>query len=522
MSRFERWLPVVLFLFSLITRLIIVSAAQFDGLYGQDAYAYFEYARQIAEGELAGSFYWPLGYPMLAALFMRLTGAVPLGAQLASAITGSAIAPLVYLITRKLTPSNTHTSLLPVSAGLLASLSGQLLQSSISIMADAPALFWATLSAYALIHFDQTRQAEWLPISAASLALAIITRWIFAGLIFPLGVFAVLSLRHSSSPNHPFTLSPRLLISLSSALVIFSLILLPQIIFSQFSSAPVTSHAWLVEWNPLNAFKVAFDNPDGHFDYRWPPLIFYAEPLFHPFYLFPILTPFVFIGAWHLRRSRYLILLGGWILTLYLYLIGIPYENFRFGLAFYPPIVALTTLGLAVVRFSYTPALPHTFSLSPRLRISHSPLFLVFISIVAALPFTARGLFTFFSVKSRELAAARYLQAQAAPNATVLTFSLTLTLKHYTNLNVVDLYEQSPDTLRSIICTASPAYLYVESENIKAQWVGKSPALNLNWLRDEIGLYEIGREGTWSLFAVEHGCRNGAKAFVTLVHSSHA
>jgi hypothetical protein len=201
-----------------------------------------------------------------------------------------------------------------------------------------------------------------------------------------------------------------------------------------------------------------------------------------------------------------LILLGGWILTLYLYLIGIPYENFRFGLAFFPPIVALAALGLVVARLPHTPALPHTFSLSPPLRVSRSPLLLVSISIVAALPFTVRGLSTFFSVKSRELAATRYLQAQAAPNATVLTFGLTLTLDHYTDLNAVDLYDQSPDTLRSIVCTASPAYLYVEAENIESQWAGKSPAINFHWLRDEIGLYEIGRDGTWSLFAVAHGC----------------
>jgi len=47
-------------------------------------------------GEIpCGTLYWPLGYPLLAALFMLVTHA-QFGAQLASAVTGAAIAPLAY------------------------------------------------------------------------------------------------------------------------------------------------------------------------------------------------------------------------------------------------------------------------------------------------------------------------------------------------------------------------------------------------------------------------------------------
>ena len=95
-----------LFLLSLGLRALMLALFPFDGLYGQDAYAYFDYARQIvgilSGGQLSGPFYWPLGYPALVALPMAIIGAAPLAGQIVSLVTGSLIAPLVYLIAREI------------------------------------------------------------------------------------------------------------------------------------------------------------------------------------------------------------------------------------------------------------------------------------------------------------------------------------------------------------------------------------------------------------------------------------
>jgi hypothetical protein len=62
-------------------RLLLATVTQFDGLYGQDAFAYFQYALSLREaigaGELPPPFFWPLGYPALVALTSLLTGPQP-------------------------------------------------------------------------------------------------------------------------------------------------------------------------------------------------------------------------------------------------------------------------------------------------------------------------------------------------------------------------------------------------------------------------------------------------------------
>ena len=45
----------------------------FDGLYGQDPFAYLDYAAAfkaaLAQGQWPPPFFWPIGYPMLIAVF---------------------------------------------------------------------------------------------------------------------------------------------------------------------------------------------------------------------------------------------------------------------------------------------------------------------------------------------------------------------------------------------------------------------------------------------------------------------
>jgi 4-amino-4-deoxy-L-arabinose transferase-like glycosyltransferase len=475
---------LVLFLFALSVRLLVIGFARFDGLYGQDAFAYLDYTKQILGLHLTGPFYWPLGYPVVAACFAWLLGNPTLGAQWACILMGAALAPLVCALTYELLDGATarlpHLAALAVAAGLLMALSGQVLQSSIVIMSDVPALFWATLSAYALIRLRKSSQWFLLPLAALGLALAIVSRWVYLGLVLPFGFYFFVE-------HRSLIRSTRFLISLS----IFLAILVSQFVFSQSTAAPVLAQSWLVNWDPRNAVQTVFDNSDGHFEYPWPPFIFYAAPFFHPYYLFPLLVVLVLPGIWRLRRSTLLLLLGGWILTLYIYLSGIPYENFRFGLAFFPPVVILITTSLA--------SLPARF-----MRIA---VLIVLLSPLATLPSVVRGMNSLFLLKADELSAAHYLQISLPAHATVVTFSLTLTLDHYTNFKTIELYDQSPSTLNDLTCSSpEPIYLFVQVENIESQWAGRSLQLNFHWLRDQTGLRLIGNQASWTLYEARHGC----------------
>lgn len=520
-------LPLWLFAFALGARLLLIAVLGIDGLYGQDAFAYMNCAREILQthwGEIpCGTFYWPLGYPLLAAMLMLLTHAQS-GAQLASALAGAAIAPLAYWMTIEVGEAGRGdarsgvaasggivpgSGIVPggmvassaVAAGLIAALCGTLLLSSIVVMSDAAGLFWATLSACLLLRWSNVSvQPAWLLLAAMAFAMAVITRWIFAGLILPFGVFAAVATWHRlrTVRSQGRTLLHRSVIvaglSWAGAALVFALVLVPQLYVNRHSGYPVSSDGWIVGWNPVNALRASFDTASGHFDYRLPPIIFNAEPVFHPAYLFPLLTPCVLRGAWQLRRSPAVFLLCGWIITLYLYLIGTTQENMRFGLAFFTPVAVLAGVGI--------------FTMPARLRLSHRWVLLA-VCLLLAIPFSYRVIAAFNSAAALQFSAIRFLQSQLPPAATVVTFELSISLQHYTDFTVVDLFGQSPESLRLLVCRGPSTartqntYLYVDTAKLESQWAGKSPAIGFHWLRDHIGLTQVGQQGTWMLYRVK-------------------
>jgi 4-amino-4-deoxy-L-arabinose transferase-like glycosyltransferase len=485
----DAYLALGLFALALAMRSLIVIITQFDGLYGQDGFAYFECAQQFAGMRYlqnpCSDFYWPLGYPALAALFMLGTHGTPAGAQFASILTGSAIAPLAFWAViasgdpaaqiRKLRYS-------AVAAGLIAAFCGQLILSSIVIMSDAPGLFWATLSACMLLQWQGSaggRSHLWLPAAAVALALAATTRWIFGGLLLPFGAFTLIVARRKRDYQ-----------ALLAAAVLLSAILGAQLYSNSLSSAPVLHHSWVENWTLRGAWRFSFDNPDGHFDYRVPPVIFNAAAIIHPVYLCPVLAIFVALGAWRLRRSPALILLGGWMAMVYGYLIGIPYENGRFPLAYFSPVAVLAGIGLWQVPL--------------RVRLVDSARWgLLALSLAVTAAFTYRGFLYFDSATKQQFAAIRYVEAHVPRAAAVVTFGLSISLAHYSKYTVIDLFMQSPQSLRALICGGPAVYLFVDKDNLETQWAGRSPALNFHWLENSIGLTPAGSEGTWILFRVQ-------------------
>lgn len=497
----------ILFLLALLIRLAVIALARFDGLYGQDAYAYLDYVRQILARRLSGPFYWPLGYPATAGLFTAIMRDPVLGAQTASLVLGAALAPLTYALVREISPRKSAGRGAAVAAGLMLAVAGQAIQSSIVIMADVPGLFWATLSAYALIRSrraldGQRREAGWLVLSAAALALAAVTRWLFLILFLVwIAYWSKAILRWSKTTFRWRQVTPearRFRRATLWAALAALVVLAPQAAITARFSAPFLGHAWLLGWSPRNALHTSFENVDGRFDYAAPPAAFYLAPWFHPFYLTPLLAPFALAGAWRLRRSDELILLGGWAALPYLFLAGIPYENFRFGLAYFPPIAALAAMGL----FGGHSSAPNRAALClPR----GLPALALALSLAASTPAIVGGLSEFLAIKSRELAALEYLRAQLPPGATVLTFGLTLTLEHYGDFAAVELYRQTPATLAATVCADEPVYLYIQLDNVESQWAGRAPEVNYRWLRDRAGLSELGGQGGWRLYAVGAG-----------------
>src|SRR5438132_5546560 len=122
----------------------------FDGLYGQDAYAYFDYAtvsvrRSIMSGAPLEAFFWPPGYPLLVALASLAIGPSALAGQVVSLVMGGLVPAFTALLVREIWPGEIPLALL---SGALVALCGQLWQSSIVVMADTTGLALATVGAY--------------------------------------------------------------------------------------------------------------------------------------------------------------------------------------------------------------------------------------------------------------------------------------------------------------------------------------------------------------------------------------
>src|SRR5712692_11447556 len=171
----------------LLASLLVLPAAGltlsrgFDGLYGQDAYAYFDYAtvsvrRSIEHLAPLEAFFWPPGYPLVVALASFFFGPSALAGQVVRLVVGALVPVFTALLVRELWPDDVPLALL---SGALVALCGQLWQSSIVVMADTTGLALATFAAYALMRYGRTGHLAWLLVAAAAIAYATLTRWIY-------------------------------------------------------------------------------------------------------------------------------------------------------------------------------------------------------------------------------------------------------------------------------------------------------------------------------------------------------
>ncbi len=478
---------LTLFVLSLALRVALVAHYGFDGLYGQDPYAYYQFAEGVRAALLAGDalppFFWPLGYPLLLAGAFSLFGTSAMVGQAVSLALGAALTPLVYTLARQLGIQVPGA----LAAAALMTVCGQAMQSSLVIMADVPALFWALLSAVILTRAPGDRRTLFL--AAFTLALGGITRWLTLGLAIPWALYTLsgwgwrLRLRETSI-----------------ALLAAALVIAPQWHYSATTPYPPLEHPWVTGWHPQHFLQRDFTNPDGQFHYVQVNALYYAQPFYDPYYLAPVFTLFLLGGVvttLRERQRRRLLLLVPWLLLPYLFLSGIPYQNIRFPLIVVPAVVILAGAGLERL-LTFRPA-----------RVPIPVRTAVFVVVlVAGAAHTASAsrtvIDTFVTNQQRDKQTAHWALARIPDGAAVYTFGLTLTLQHYGDtLNVVEIYYETPETLAGRYVRGQADYLLLNLYNIETQWRGREPEAAYRWLADVRGLTEIDRYGYYTLFRVE-------------------
>ena len=133
----------------------------YDGLYGQDSYAYYYQARAILQ-DMTGQptqpwqlfsgaqlYHWPVGYHLLIIVGQIITGSVAGGRAITILAAVGAVVTL-YLLVGELWPGVTVRERVPAGliAGGLLPLVATFTRVGLSLMADVPALFCGLLGIY--------------------------------------------------------------------------------------------------------------------------------------------------------------------------------------------------------------------------------------------------------------------------------------------------------------------------------------------------------------------------------------
>jgi 4-amino-4-deoxy-L-arabinose transferase-like glycosyltransferase len=480
----------------LVLAVWVIVAWKFNGLYGQDPFAYYDYGvgplrRSLLDGAPLAAMFWPLGYPILITLSSLVLGPVTAAAQAVNLLADVAAVGLTYLLGRDVLMQAGADARLARRAGALGALSlgvmGRLVESSVLIMADSVALATALLSAWALVRWSAGEEEGqpktlWLALSAAALAWSIVTRWGQAVLALAWLVAALPALRARRRRGLLPALIPAAAVLGAQFWLVFTVP--PQADLGRY---PFAGDLALVNgsgsgWSLVNLVQHSFVTPDGVLRYPWPNALFYGTGAFLPQYLTPLFFPAAALGliVAAIAYRRALLLLLSWPALLLLFDAGLAEQNPRFILAAMPPIAILVGLGLAEI----------WDRLRPRLRPVAGALLIAGLVVVARTGM--RDLATLNNERNGDLQVAAWTAAHLPYRATTLSFGITLTLQHATRLHVLDLSVLTQADLRRLRALRHPLFLLVPVAAMSGQFAARPPGINYRSLRVHPGLIWLG------------------------------
>lgn len=492
---------------------ILAATSGFSGLYGQDAYAYFGYAtgplrESLLTLEPLPPFSWPPGYPFILALLSLVMGPVPLAGQLLSWIAAGLVPVFTALIATELGASR-NVGLVTILAGGFVALNGQLWQSSIVVMSDTTALAASTLGVWALVRYGNRLQARWLVLAAGALAFAVITRLAYWLVAIPAGTYALSLLLRQPYKQALRQVLPAVALATMILLPVFwpmiTSIFVPQRDFVVFARA-----GEVYTWSPLTALRRVHVTADGVLSYRLPNAIYYAAAPARAFYFSPLIAAFIAPGLWAVLRHRARapeirsgrgpwLLLVGWAGSVYLFHAGTAWQNFRFTLAYLPPLAILAALGVVeMIAF-----------LKKRFAGRTWVTYLATLWLLAGLAWATVGGIRlsrdFIRTMQANVETVQWVEEQAPAQAHLVAFGLALTFQHESDLETHNIFSLTAEDLHTLVTGERPVYLLLDIRSIETQWIGRAPAENFHWLQEGPGLTEIGRRQQYTLFAVNGG-----------------
>jgi len=500
-----RWLPLGPVVLLAGSALAILALTRFDGLYGQDSFAYFHYAtgplrQSLERWQLPPPFFWPPGYPVLVAAMSGIVGVAPIAGQIVSVAAGAAVPAFTILLARELGTDERAGS--PVArqrwlsvsllAGLIVAVTGQLLQSSLVVMADTLGLAAATAGAWALARYRRTGAARWLLFCALALAWAILTRWIYGLVAVPIAIWGLTLLWQRPRRSA--------LLHGAGAAVVGIVVLAPTAVpallgLIRGGNAPFAGDLQVYSWSPLNALHATFTTGDGQLAYSLPNGPYYALAPANWWYFSPLVAALIAPGIWAVVRQKRRPALGilvAWAAIVLAFHAGAPWQNPRFALAYLPPLAILAAVGYDQLRRA-----SHA-----RVRRAAGAWLLAGLALAAA--GSAVVTQEFIERKQNDVAIVHWADGLAPVHGQLLAFGLTATFQEYGRLQTLDLSEVSSEQIGALLGDGRPTLVLVDVNALDRQWTGRAPWERYHALLAAPGMTPLGTRGGYTLFAVEH------------------
>ena len=495
----------------LVPSAVLIGRYSFDGLYGQDSFSYTGYAlgpltEALRHIQLPPPFFWPPGFPLLVAA----AGALGLDSagQVVSLLAGALVPVFVALLARQLLlPSvvpdigERARHVLPLMAGAVAGVAGQLWQSSVVAMSDTTGLAAATMGAWSACRYLSTRSRWSLVLGAAALAFAIEVRWLYALVALPVSVAVLVSLARTVHTNSRAALG-----DLTIGVVVGLVVLVPTLVpivgaLAAGGQVPFVGDFGAYEhWSPLGALSRTFETLDGRLEYTQPTGLFYLLQAFQSYWLYALAllaVPGLAVVCRHPTVSAVAVLIGWPALVIGL-LAGAGHQNTRFFLVALPPIAILVVIGAGEVWRIARGWAP------PRLRpVATAAVAMVIVAglatnAVLANDFTAG----FIEWQSAERVAVRDLVAQVPKTARLISLGATPAIRHDGRTDVVELYFLGEDAVLTLVSDGRPSYLLVDIASMRGQWATREPGWAVEALESGPGLEPVAASGEWTLYLV--------------------
>ena len=300
----------------------------FDGLSGQDSYAYYYQARELWSGLWGlpppqwpflgeGLYHWPVGYHLHIMLGFLFGSQSEVGGRVITlamaALVPALVALLVGLIWYK--GGTVPRTVAGLVGGVVLLLTGVYNRAGLSLMADVPAIFWTTLAIYCLLRTWPPSQddAGWSRIkSIVGNCLRRLPGFsnppqvYLSLLIAPMALYVALWhwQRRASAARVARQVS---FYTIGLTLAAMACALLPQLIYTVSQGVKPFDTSGTVVWSMSNLFQTTLSGPDGTQTFAHPMAGFYfVDPLIDVSvgFLSPLYLPALIVGLYALVRQR--------------------------------------------------------------------------------------------------------------------------------------------------------------------------------------------------------------------------